>query len=143
MPTTGVIEDILGRVAGGDTTHSAHPPAAKLCKCSKSMTRLYSFRDADLEGRDELHNDALVISTSLSNFRVKKIRVDNGCPADVIFYDAFVQLGIDNAKLSKVHTPVTGFSREVVELLAEVTLSCIHNKIICVKKEEKLRWISE
>ncbi|KAL0352602.1 UNVERIFIED_CONTAM: hypothetical protein Scaly_1648900 [Sesamum calycinum] len=47
------------------------------------------------------NNDALVISATLANFLVKKVLVDSGSSADIILYDAFVQLGIDNAQLRK------------------------------------------
>ncbi|KAL0285581.1 UNVERIFIED_CONTAM: hypothetical protein Scaly_2814600 [Sesamum calycinum] len=68
------------------------------------------------------NNDALVISATLANFLVKKVLVDSGSSTDIIFYDAFVQLGIDNAQLRKVNTPLTGFSGEMIEPLGEVML---------------------
>ncbi|KAL0289492.1 UNVERIFIED_CONTAM: hypothetical protein Sangu_2613600 [Sesamum angustifolium] len=68
------------------------------------------------------NNDALVISATLANFLVKKVLVDSGSSADIMFYDAYVQLGIDNAQLRKVNTPLTGFSGEMIEPLGEVML---------------------
>ncbi|KAK4408079.1 Transposon Ty3-G Gag-Pol polyprotein [Sesamum angolense] len=68
------------------------------------------------------NNDTLVISAPLSNFWVKKVLVDSGSSADIIFYDAYVQLGVDNAQLRKVNTPLIGFSGEMIEPLGEVTL---------------------
>ncbi|KAL0415988.1 UNVERIFIED_CONTAM: hypothetical protein Slati_3430700 [Sesamum latifolium] len=68
------------------------------------------------------NNDALVISATLSNFWVKKVLVDSGSSVDIIFYDAYAQLGIDNAQLWRVNTPLTGFSGEMIEPLGEVTL---------------------
>ncbi|KAL0457955.1 UNVERIFIED_CONTAM: hypothetical protein Slati_0422700 [Sesamum latifolium] len=68
-------------------------------------------------------NNALVISTTLSNFLVKKVLVDSRSSADIIFYDAYVQLGIDNVQLWKVNTPLAGFSGEMIEPLGEVMLS--------------------
>ncbi|KAK4389521.1 hypothetical protein Sango_2289100 [Sesamum angolense] len=59
------------------------------------------------------NNDALVISATLANFLVKKVLVDSGSSADILFYDAYVQLGIDNAQLQKVNTPLTGFSGSI------------------------------
>ncbi|KAL0343100.1 UNVERIFIED_CONTAM: hypothetical protein Sangu_1197400 [Sesamum angustifolium] len=50
------------------------------------------------------------------------ILVDSGSSADIIFYDAYVQLGIDNAQVRKVNTPLTGFSSEMIEPLGEVML---------------------
>ncbi|KAL0410899.1 UNVERIFIED_CONTAM: hypothetical protein Slati_3679600 [Sesamum latifolium] len=51
-----------------------------------------------------------------------KSLVDSRSSTDIIFYDAYVQLEIDNAQLRKVNTPLTGFSGEMMEPLGEVTL---------------------
>ncbi|KAL0387506.1 UNVERIFIED_CONTAM: hypothetical protein Sradi_2632400 [Sesamum radiatum] len=69
------------------------------------------------------NNDTLVISATLSNFLVKKVLVDSESSSDIIFYDAYVQLGIDNAQVPKVNTPLTSFSGEMIEPLGEVMLS--------------------
>ncbi|KAL0358304.1 UNVERIFIED_CONTAM: hypothetical protein Sangu_0679800 [Sesamum angustifolium] len=68
------------------------------------------------------NNDALVISATLANFLVKKVLVDSGSSTDIMFYDAYVQLGIENAHIRKVNTPLTGFSSEMIEPLGEVML---------------------
>ncbi|KAL0441205.1 UNVERIFIED_CONTAM: hypothetical protein Sradi_0059400 [Sesamum radiatum] len=81
-----------------------------------------AFGEQDLDPMKNQNNDALVISATLSNFWVKKVLVDSGSSADIIFYDAYVQLGVDNAQLRKVNTPLTGFSGEMIEPLGEVTL---------------------
>ncbi|KAL0312891.1 UNVERIFIED_CONTAM: hypothetical protein Sradi_5688400 [Sesamum radiatum] len=81
-----------------------------------------SFGSLDLDPSRSQSNDALVISATLSNFWLKKVLVDSGSSADIIFYDAYIQLGIDNAQLLSVNTPLTGFSGEMIEPLGEVTL---------------------
>ncbi|KAK4397449.1 hypothetical protein Sango_1581500 [Sesamum angolense] len=68
------------------------------------------------------NNDALVILATLANSLVKKVLVDSGSSADIIFYDAYVQPGINNAQLRKVNTLLTGFSGEMIEPLGEVML---------------------
>ncbi|KAL0323620.1 UNVERIFIED_CONTAM: hypothetical protein Sangu_1981300 [Sesamum angustifolium] len=68
------------------------------------------------------NNDTLVISATLANFLVKKVLVDSGSLVDIIFYDAYVQLGIDNAQLWKVSTPLIDFSGEMIEPSGEVML---------------------
>ncbi|KAI3469026.1 hypothetical protein Pfo_025689 [Paulownia fortunei] len=68
-------------------------------------TTKVTFMNLDLDGSKNTHNDALVISTTVSNFWIKKILVDSRSLADIIFYNAF-----------------THFSREVVEALGEIYL---------------------
>ncbi|XP_073152880.1 uncharacterized protein [Henckelia pumila] len=70
--------------------------------------------DKDLKNPRGSHNDALIISATISNFWVKKILVDSGSSADIIFHDAFYKLGISNAQLTPVNTPLVGFSGEIV-----------------------------
>ncbi|KAK4389832.1 hypothetical protein Sango_2320200 [Sesamum angolense] len=81
-----------------------------------------SFNSQDMDPMRNQNNDALVISATLANFLVKKVLVDSGSSADIMFYDAYVQLGIDNAQLRKVNTPLTGFSGEMIEPLGKVML---------------------
>ncbi|XP_073137052.1 uncharacterized protein [Henckelia pumila] len=81
-----------------------------------------SFSDNDLENPRDTHNDALVISATISNFWVKKILVDSRISADIFFHDAFVKMGISNAQLTPINTALVGFSGEVVEALGEITL---------------------
>ncbi|KAI3446714.1 hypothetical protein Pfo_003379 [Paulownia fortunei] len=137
LPTAGVIAVISGGPGSGDSSNArrallraasgfnSHNPSSypseQVYQLQTSIEQL-TFGEFDLEGRREQHNDALVISATLSNFWVKKILVDSGSSADIIFYDAFLKLGIDNAQLSPVNTPLTGFGGEVVEALGEVAL---------------------
>ncbi|KAL0340503.1 UNVERIFIED_CONTAM: hypothetical protein Sradi_4567100 [Sesamum radiatum] len=81
-----------------------------------------SFNSQDMDPMRNQNSDALVISATLANFLVKKVLVDSGSSADIMFYDAYVQLGIDNAQLRKVNTSLTGFSGEMIEPLEEVML---------------------
>ncbi|KAL2252706.1 UNVERIFIED_CONTAM: hypothetical protein Sindi_0065300 [Sesamum indicum] len=81
-----------------------------------------SFNQQDLDPMRNQNNNALVISTTISNFWVKKILVDSESSTDIIFHDAYVQLGIDNVQLRKVNTPLTGFSSEMIKLIREVML---------------------
>ncbi|XP_012846973.1 PREDICTED: uncharacterized protein LOC105966948 [Erythranthe guttata] len=81
-----------------------------------------TFSDDDLKGPSGEHNDALVISASISNYLVNKILVDGGSSADIIYYDAFEKLGIANAKLAPVKTPLVGFTGHAVEAVGEISL---------------------
>ncbi|KAL0396511.1 UNVERIFIED_CONTAM: hypothetical protein Scaly_0099500 [Sesamum calycinum] len=79
-----------------------------------------------LETPQETHsnkrNDAVVISATIANFWVKKVLVDSGSSADIIFHKAFSQMGIKYAELTRINTPITSFSGNIVEPIGEVTL---------------------
>ncbi|KAL0338052.1 UNVERIFIED_CONTAM: hypothetical protein Scaly_2080300 [Sesamum calycinum] len=133
LPTAGVIAVISGGPAGGDSANArkALVRAARrnnwqtpnqIHNINSDKQGEIAFGEQDLDPMRNQNNDALVISATLSNFWVKKVLVDSGSSADIIFYDAYVQLGVDNAQLRKVNTPLTGFSGEMIEPLGEVTL---------------------
>lgn len=63
--------------------------------------------DDDLDNLQDTCNDALVILASLLNFWVKKIWLIVGALLILFFYDAFKQIGIDNAQHTEVHTLLT------------------------------------
>ncbi|KAI3458735.1 hypothetical protein Pfo_015398 [Paulownia fortunei] len=113
---------VLLRAASGVNSHNPSSYPSEQVYQLQTSTEQLTFGESDLEGRREQHNNALVISATLSNFWVKKILVDSGSSADIIFYDAFLKLGINNAQLSLMNNPLTGFGGEVVEALGEVAL---------------------
>ncbi|KAL0347948.1 UNVERIFIED_CONTAM: hypothetical protein Sangu_1022600 [Sesamum angustifolium] len=133
LPTTGVIAVISGGLAGRDSanarkalvrvTRGKHWQASiQVYKVNLKKQEEISFNSQDMEPMRNQKNDALVISATLAKFLVKKVLVDIGSSADIILYDAYVQLGIDNAQLRKVNTPLTDFSGEMIEQLGEVML---------------------
>ncbi|KAL0286057.1 UNVERIFIED_CONTAM: hypothetical protein Sangu_2751800 [Sesamum angustifolium] len=133
LPTAGVIAVISGGPAGGDSvnarkalvraTRGSHWQASiQVYNVNSEKQEEISFNSQDMDPMRNQNNDALVISATLANFLVKKILVDSGSSADIIFYDAYVQLGIENAQLQKANTPLTGFSGEMIEPLGEVIL---------------------
>ncbi|KAL0387521.1 UNVERIFIED_CONTAM: hypothetical protein Sradi_2633900 [Sesamum radiatum] len=134
LPITGVIAVILGGPAARDlanarkalvqATRGNHwQVLIQVYNFNSEKQEEISFNLQDMDPMRNQNNDALVISATLSNFLVKKILVDSGSSVDIIFYDVYVQLGIDNAQLRKVNTPLIDFSGEMIEPLGEVMLS--------------------
>ncbi|KAL2251530.1 UNVERIFIED_CONTAM: hypothetical protein Sindi_2275300 [Sesamum indicum] len=101
LPTAGVIAVISGGPAGGDSAN-ARRALTRAARGSHAQTPIQvhtirslqedeiSFGQQDLDPTRNQNNDALVISATISNFWVKKILVDSGSSADIIFYDAYV-----------------------------------------------------
>ena len=48
-----------------------------------------SFNEADARGVKQPHNDSLVIMLNIEGFSTKRILVDNGSSADIIYLLAF------------------------------------------------------
>ena len=68
------------------------------------------------------HHDALVISHIVANCLVKRILVDNGSSANIIFQAAYQDLGLEESALTRRITPLIGFSGEVKQTAGEVIL---------------------
>ncbi|KAL0308760.1 UNVERIFIED_CONTAM: hypothetical protein Sradi_5818300 [Sesamum radiatum] len=133
LPTAGVIAVISAGPAGGDSinarkalvraTRGNHWQASiQVSNINSEKQEEISFNSQDMDPMRNQNNDALVISITLANFLLKKVLVDTGSSVDIIFYDAYVQLGIDNAQLRKVNTSLIGFSGEIIEPLGKVML---------------------
>ncbi|KAK3024680.1 hypothetical protein RJ639_043202 [Escallonia herrerae] len=68
------------------------------------------FNDADLDGISLPHDDALVITLRVDAFNIKRFLVDTGSSADIIFEDAFNQMGISDDRVKPISSPLYGFT---------------------------------
>ncbi|KAK6151632.1 hypothetical protein DH2020_014267 [Rehmannia glutinosa] len=64
---------------------------------------IVSFGAEDQRGVSPLHNDALVIAATIANFEVARIMVDTGSSVNVLFYEAYLRMGVE----MEVILPVT------------------------------------
>ncbi|KAI3468952.1 hypothetical protein Pfo_025615 [Paulownia fortunei] len=83
---------------------------------------MIQFRPHDMKGLQVLHNDALVVTTTVANFDVARIMVDTGSSIDVLFYEAYKKMNLDIA-LWPVDTALFGFGGGVVDPMGQVILS--------------------
>ena len=56
------------------------------------MAETISFDKDDLEGIQVLHNDALIVLTRIANWRVRRVMVDTGASADILFNHCYEQI---------------------------------------------------
>ncbi|XP_065049834.1 uncharacterized protein LOC135679779 [Musa acuminata AAA Group] len=75
----------------------------------------------EVAGRLE-HDDALVITARIANAQVRRIMIDTGSSADILFHDAFQKLGLTKQALKPVRSDLTGFTGNSVSPLGSVTL---------------------
>ena len=73
-----------------------------------------AFDDDNLEGTIQPHNDVLVVTAWINGFLVKKVMIDQGNGADVMYPDLFKGLELKNEDLSKYSTPLVRFYGKMV-----------------------------
>jgi len=86
------------------------PPEKKIRSAREPIT----FDGDDFEGKIQLHDDALVVTARISGFLVKRVMVDQGSGADVMYLDLFRGLGLKKEDLAKYSSPLVGFNGKVV-----------------------------
>ena len=84
-----------------------------------------SFNEVDARGVKQPHNDPLVIMLNIEGFTTKRILVDNGSSADIIYLPAFQQLKLDLRRLHSFDSPLVSFSGDRVYSRGIVTLTVI------------------
>ena len=123
-------DDCRGPIAGGSfrslkkacqrQVNSVHTtPPFKHRWTDQDMT----FNEADARGVKQPHNDPLVIMLNIEGFNTKRILVDNGSFADIIYLPAFQQLRLDPKRLCPFESPLVSFSGDRVYPRGIVTLT--------------------
>uniref|UniRef100_A0A2N9IQL1 Reverse transcriptase domain-containing protein n=1 Tax=Fagus sylvatica TaxID=28930 RepID=A0A2N9IQL1_FAGSY len=87
-------------------------PAPK--RLRKEMTEEIIFTDRDLEGVQLPHSDALVVTMQIGDFKVKRILIDPGSSAEIMYDSLFKGLGLEHKDLDRKVDPLYGFSGESV-----------------------------
>ena len=82
-----------------------------------------SFNEADARGVRQPYNDPLVIMLTIEGFNTKRILVDNGSFADIIYIPAFQQLKLDPKRLRLFDSSLVSFSGDRVYPRGIVTLT--------------------
>ena len=73
-----------------------------------------AFNNDDLEGTIKPHDDALVFIARINGFIVKRVLIDQGSGAEVMYSDLFKGLGLKNEDLSKYDMPLMGIDGRMV-----------------------------
>ena len=80
----------------------------------RTERELIAFGDEDLEGTIQPHDNALVVITRISGFLVKRVMVDQGSGADVMYPDLFKGLRLKSQDFIKYNTPLVSFDERVM-----------------------------
>ncbi|GMN45070.1 hypothetical protein TIFTF001_014262 [Ficus carica] len=89
--------------------------------CRQSSTPI-TFTDEKVDRLLHPLNDALVGEIRVVDNVIRRILIDNGSSADVLFMDAFSRLKIGGAVLTPIQTPLYGFAEECVRAAGMINL---------------------
>ena len=84
---------------------------------------IIEFLEKDTKRLHHPHDNALVVNIRVGEYNMHRVPVDNGSSADILYYPAFQQMGIDRARLIPTNAPLVGFRGIRVFPLGAVTLS--------------------
>nr|XP_023928468.1 uncharacterized protein LOC112039793 [Quercus suber] len=94
-------------------------PPPKYRRTDQNMT----FNENDARGVKQPHNDHLVLMLTIEGFNTKRVLVDNGSSADIIYFPTFQQLKLDPGRLRRFDSPLVSFSGDRVYPKGIVTLA--------------------
>ena len=83
------------------------------------------FSDKDGQGITHPHEDPMVLALKMGTHRVRRVLVDTGSSADILYYGAFIQMGFEVKNLHPIKAPLTGFSGNVVNPLGVITIPVV------------------
>ena len=73
-----------------------------------------SFSDANKQGTIQPHDDALVVTLRIGGYDVKRVMVDQGIVAEIMYPDLFKGLGLKPEDLTTYSSPLVSFEGKMV-----------------------------
>ena len=84
-----------------------------------------SFSDKEAERIHHPHDDAIVIILLIADYTIKRVLVDNGSSADILYYLAFQQMRLGRDLLRPACSPLIGFGGMKVQPVGTITLPVV------------------
>ena len=81
-----------------------------------------SFSDADKQGTIQPHDDALVVTLRIGGYDVKRVMVDQGSAAEIMYPDLFKGLGLKPEDLATYSSHLVSFEGKMVVPKGQIRL---------------------
>ena len=132
LPPLGIIEVIHATSIGVSISHILSvmtPLETETTDRPEKKPRMNSypiiFDEANLKGMLQPHDDALLVTSRIGGFLVKRVMIDQGNRAKVMYPDLYKGLGLKAEDLSKYNTLLVGFDGKVVLPEGQIKLSVV------------------
>ncbi|XP_050276061.1 uncharacterized protein LOC126718038 [Quercus robur] len=84
-----------------------------------------TFTEEEAERIHHPHDDAIVITLLIADYTTRRVLVDNGSSADILYLPAFQQMKLGRDRLRPVNSPLVGFGGMRVQPVGTVTLPVV------------------
>ncbi|XP_057426260.1 uncharacterized protein LOC130719666 [Lotus japonicus] len=128
----GTINTIAGGFGGGGDTASARRRHVRAVTLVQQYETPFGFQyqdivisSTDFEGIKTHKDDPVVVMIRINSFNVRRVLLDQGSSADIIYGDAFDQLGLTDKDLMPYTGILVGFSGEQVWVRGYIDLGTI------------------
>jgi hypothetical protein len=76
-----------------------HPVVQQTPKNIRLDYQIIFFSEEDARGTHQPHNDALVITMNIADFTIRRVMIDNGSSADILYLLVYQKMKLDKKKL--------------------------------------------
>ena len=90
-------------------------------KARTTNKQAITFTDEDAERIHHPHDDAIVITLLIVDYTTRRVLVDNGSLADILYYPAFQQMRLGRDQLRPVNSPLVGFDGMKVQPMGTIS----------------------
>ena len=105
----------MARLPSKDTSH-------ELKRARLERPLVMGFSDEDKIGTIQPHDDALVITLRIGGYDVKRVMVDQGSTAKIMYPDLYKGLSLRTEDLTPYSSPLVSFEGKVIILKGQIRL---------------------
>jgi hypothetical protein len=91
-----------------------------------------TFTKEDFRLKSTNHNDAMVIEVNIAGWIIRKILVDNGSSADILFLRTFEEMNLSQHMLHPPEYSLLGFGGKPIKLVGKNL--CLYHEILTMSK---------
>nr|XP_017227831.1 PREDICTED: uncharacterized protein LOC108203420 [Daucus carota subsp. sativus] len=121
---SGKQKNIVNVVLGGSCSPPPSPDSRQEVRAIQTFPeQVISFSSKDFEGVTRGHNQALVVTLDIAENEVRRILVDNGSSANILFKHTMDRMQLGNIRMNDYREdPLYGFGNSIVPVLGTLYL---------------------
>ena len=104
-------------------------------KAKVEIRLVLSFSDEDKIGTIQPHDDALVVTLRIEEYDVKRVLVDQGSGAEIMYPDLYKRLNLKSKDLTAYDSPLVSFDGKVIIPRSQI-------RLLMLQVQRWLKWTS-